>query len=771
MLGVHTLDLDCRKKVNHACSILILVSGSLLVAANALAEATSSSSSSSQQSKESEEAKTLSRVYVTATTENSYSDPATASATKMIMTLRETPQSVSVITQQQMEDWGAVNVKDILTHTTGIYTSTGASQDRPSYNVRGGSANLIQIDGVQQFPGGRRPNVTGDSIAYERVEILRGANGLVAGVGDPTATVNLIRKRATSKTFTGSVGASAGSWDNYRAELDISTPLDSDGNIRTRVAAASYDRDSYIDRYGQEKTSFYGTVEADLSQNTLVRAGVEIADTETRGSINTNAAPYYFSDGSKVNPSRGMTGMTAQWSNWPLDEKTYFAGIDHSFTNGWHLNAITTLNTIEMQGGKFLFVYPTNDYTEPDGSSASGFTYGAVIASSKDEQKTFDITLQGPFELLGRKHELVFSYNNFDRSRTTYGFSANQNAISLAGVNYFTWNGDIPHYPFQDTGRASEAITQSGGAFITARFSLADPLKLILGARTTNWETETDNYNPLTGAYLKTTGAYDVSNEITPYAGLVYDVSDTISLYTSYADAFQPQNLYDANDQLLDPVVGEAYEVGTKGEFLDGSLNASLAYFENEKNNVGIRDPDYPTNYLTPNKNSPYIASGKGNKAKGIELEVSGELQQGWNLYGGISQTTTRNNKGVRINTEIPKTLFNIYSTYHFKGALDKLTVGGGANWQSAYEINSVRPTGAPRTAQGAVPTIAELRRQSDVLLINVMARYQISTAFSLSLNANNLFDKGYFSSISSYDGSVTWGEPRNLRLAARYRF
>lgn len=736
-----------------------------LLSAGVVAQVSSSSTSSAPA-----ETKRLQTVFVEAETEGSYSDPVTVSATKMIMTLKETPQSVSVITQQQIEDWGSVNIKDILSQTTGIYTSTGASQDRPSYNIRGGSVNLIQIDGVQQFPGGRRPVVNGDSIAYERVEIIRGANGLVTGSGDPTATINLIRKRANSMELKGSVGVSAGSWNNFRQEVDVSSGLSAEGAVRGRVAAAHYDRDSFIDRYGQEKTSFYGTVEADLTENTLLRAGVEIADTKSRGSINTNAAPYYFADGSKVNPSRGMTGMTAKWSGWPLDEETYFIGLDHSFESGWHLNAITTYNTIEMQGGKLFFVYPW-DYTEPDGTSEAGFDYSAIIGSSKDVQETLDITLQGPFSLFGRTHDLIFSYNNFDRERTSYGFTADQTTVSLEDLNYFDWTGDVAPYPFQDLGRSSLNITKAGGGFVATRLSLADPLKLIVGARLTDWETKTHNYNATSGAFMRTTGAYKVKDEITPYGGLVYDITENINIYASYTDAFQAQNLYDANDNILDPIVGESYEVGAKGEFLDGLLNASFAYFENEKDNVGIIDPAYPVNYKTPMNNTPYIASGKGNKSSGYELEVSGQLSDSWNIFGGITRTTTENNKGVRINTEIPQTLFKLYTTYGFSGDWEKLTLGIGANWQSEYTIMSVRPTGGARDEDGYMETVPEKRTQSSVLLASVMARYDLSDQWSISFNANNLFDEKYYTSISSYDGSVTWGDPANYRIAVKYRW
>ncbi|MBT1065469.1 TonB-dependent siderophore receptor [Bowmanella sp. Y26] len=706
------------------------------------------------------------RIYVTASTHGSYSDAATKSATKMILSLRETPQSVSVITRQFLEDWNTVNIKDILQHSTGIHTSTLGGYDRPSFMIRGGEANLIQIDGVQQFPGGRRPDVNGDSVAFERVEIVRGANGLMTGVGEPTATINLVRKRAISHQTDAHIGVSAGRWGYQRIEADVSSPLTEEGNVRGRIAAAHYDRDSFIDRYGQKKTSVYATLEADVGDATLVRGGIEYADTASRGVINSHAAPYYFADGSLVNPRRNMTGMSSTWSSWPIKEKTYFVGVDHAFDNGWQLNAIATYNTIDMQGGELFFVYP-EDFLNPDGSSHLGLGYSAVISSSEDKQKTFDLTLQGTYELLGREHDLILGYSYFNRDRTSLGNQADQTTISLEHLNYFTWTGDVLRYPFKDTGRSSLNENSSGGAFIATRVHFTDALKLITGARLTNWETRTHMYNPASGEFRMTRSEYEVDKELTPYAGLVYEVNDYASLYASYTDAFRPQNYYDAQDEILAPVTGRSYEGGIKTEF--DLLNLSAAYFESEQDNVAERDEAFPLGYITPGGNTPYRSSGKGDKTKGYELEVSGEVYQGWNIYGGFSYAKTRDSLGEVIRTEIPQKLFNLSTTYQMPGTWQDLVLGAGMHWQSSYYVDSKKPAGLGRNENGYVITSPERREQGAVALVNLMARYSVNDHFSLSLNVNNLFDKEYFNSIASWDGAVVWGEPRNWTLSARY--
>lgn len=411
------------------------------------------------------EVHTLPEVQVNVTSEASYSDPVTSSATKLMLTNRETPQSTTVITRRQMQDWGNVSIADVLSNTTGIYTSNAAGFDRPRFSVRGGTANLVQIDGVQQPPFGRRPAVMGDSVAYERVEILRGANGLLTGAGDPTATINMIRKRATAKKLTGSVAALAGSWNNYRAEFDLGAPITADGAWRARMAGAHHDKQSFVDRWGKKNSTLYATVEGNLTPRTLLRTGLELTNTHTRGAINNSAAPYYFADGSLVNAPRGATGLSANWSDWPTQERTWFAGLEHGFANGWFLSAAVSHNKVDMQGGRFGFVYPSTGYFDPDGSHphavaarpggpATRFIMGDPQNSIRDGQKTLDVSVQGPFKLLGRTHELVAGFNGFDRDRDTYGWeTANTGAIVNGNWNYFDWDGNLPRYEYRQLGR------------------------------------------------------------------------------------------------------------------------------------------------------------------------------------------------------------------------------------------------------------------------------------------------------------------------------
>ncbi|MBO8077100.1 ferric-rhodotorulic acid/ferric-coprogen receptor FhuE, partial [Klebsiella pneumoniae] len=113
---------------------------------------------------------------------------------------------------------------------------------------------------------------------YDRIEVIKGATGLLTGSGQPGAALNLIRKRPT-RSFAGHVSLGAGSWDNYRGELDVGGPLTDEGNIRGRFVTAYQDKNSYMDRYEQKNSTYYGILEADLTPSTLFSIGMDYQDT------------------------------------------------------------------------------------------------------------------------------------------------------------------------------------------------------------------------------------------------------------------------------------------------------------------------------------------------------------------------------------------------------------------------------------------------------------------------------------------------------------
>ena len=237
----------------------------------------------------------------------SYTTGRTQTATPLSMSPRETPQSVSVVTQQRIEDQGFTNITDLLNNVTGVSVHQYETH-RAQFTSRGFDVNTLMIDGIpstwdQQWSSGEI--MTGLSI-YDRVEVVRGSTGLTTGAGDPSAAINLVRKRASSKEFTGTVEAGIGSWNEKRLMADVSTPLNEAKTLRARFVGDYADSDSWVDNLTNKHQTLFATVEADLTPNTLLSAGVSRQENSPTGSM-WGGLPVWYSDGTRTDWDRSKT--------------------------------------------------------------------------------------------------------------------------------------------------------------------------------------------------------------------------------------------------------------------------------------------------------------------------------------------------------------------------------------------------------------------------------------------------------------------------------
>jgi outer membrane receptor for ferric coprogen and ferric-rhodotorulic acid len=700
-----------------------------------------------------DQAQTLPEVTVTAangnaaTTEGtgSYTTKSMSTATRMGLSIRDTPQSVSVVTRQRIEDMGLNTIADVLVQSTGI-TVQENDTERMSFSSRGFSISNFQVDGVAaNYSAGN--SAPFDTAIYDRVEVVRGATGLLTGAGDPSATVNMVRKRP-GKQFAGSAAATVGSWDFYRVEGDISTPFTEDGRVRGRFVAAYQDRKSFLDLYQEKKQVGSAVLEADLTPQTLLSASIDYQHNDPRGTT-WGTTPLFFSDGSAASLPRSFN-VAADWSRWEREFQNKFVSLEHAFDNEWKLKGTFSRMDLSSEGKLF---YGGGGYPNRDGS---GLTVWSGYFPYEEKQDNIDLYASGPFTLLGRKHELVVGWNGWKREGMSPA-TAMESPVPATIPNFWQWDGKVPEFRAWKTGASSVATTEQSGAYGAVRFNVADPLKVILGARLSSWKTRNDSFNAA-GQKTRTTAQYQAEDVVTPYAGALFDLNSNYSLYASYTDLFKPQNYKDRNGEFLDPITGSNVEAGIKGEFFDGGLNASLAYFQARQDNLAEEDPSVPANFLLPDGSRPYVSTGKGTKTDGVELDVSGMLAPGWQLYAGYTRATSKDAKGQRINTIQPREIFRVSTSYRLPGEWKRLTVGGGVNWQSEIYTTATSPAGKVRTSQPGYT------------LLNLMARYQFSDKMSANLNINNALDKTYYRRVGFYNGGY-YGEPRSVMLTLRYQY
>lgn len=291
-------------------------------------------------------ATTISADSLGATTEHTgaYTTGSMSTATRLNLSVKETPQSISVITRQQMDDFNLNTLTEVLRQTTGINVQHNDS-DRVYYSSRGYGINNFQVDGMLNTFGYMKSDA--DTIIYDRIEVVRGATGLTTGAGDPSATVNMVRKRPTAQ-WQAQTGVSGASHDNYYSYIDVGGPLGFDGKLRGRSVLAYRDSRSFRDNYGLQRAVGYGILEGDLSDDTVLAVGFDYQDKQVQGT-SWGTVPYWNSQGDKARLPRS-TNMAAHWSSWPLTDKTTFATLDHRLGGDWHVKAAYTHRQSDTDG-------------------------------------------------------------------------------------------------------------------------------------------------------------------------------------------------------------------------------------------------------------------------------------------------------------------------------------------------------------------------------------------------------------------------------------
>ncbi|MFJ3075185.1 TonB-dependent siderophore receptor [Pseudomonas sp. NPDC087029] len=695
----------------------------------------------------------------------------TRSSTGLALTPRQTPQSVTSITRQQMDDRDIHTIAQALDTTPGVTANQSEVGGRTDFRARGYSISNWKVDGLQ-FQGGSDFSGGGNALnmdLYERIDIVRGANGLLGGTGDPSATVNLQRKAPTT-TFGGSAYATYGSWDKRRLGADLNLPLSADGRLRSRLVMTQQDANSFRDNQSERARAALANFEFDLDDATTLGAGYQYEYNKVVGGGWGANIPIWYRDGSTTDLPRS-TNLAPSWSFGEYTTRTAFGSLQHRFDNDWSLDLKAAQSTSEVLNHRGLAKVNSagrgryGGYWDQDGSGA---VLNGLHSSSDTTQQSAQVDLSGPFQLFGRTHQAMVGYN--DSRTVAWSPEYSCTMVSDARVSapalgcQFRANNGLPLTDWHNgvdsdfdmlasrTGRHSKTTTRLQGMYAATRLSITDPLSVIIGLRSTDYSATTRSV----GGVRSNQQNHGI---VTPYLGTVYDLDDTYSLYASYTDIFNPQTAETESGTKVEPIRGQSYETGIKGAWLEGRLNASAAYFRTKQENKAVLDDGL----TTPTGGDAYKA-GTGQETDGIDLEIAGALTPNWNVYGGYTYLHFR-----RVDSDgrsDPSHLFKASTTYRLSGALDRLTVGAGVRAQTNIRAIS-SPAGQPVNGVSAGATDVNW---SGYAIWNAMAKYQVTDETAVSLNVDNLFDKHYYTQYGFYAGAI-YGDPRSVSVGVSTAF
>ncbi len=687
------------------------------------------------------DAATLSTVTVTAQSDASgvtegtgaYTTHKVRTATKMDLSIRETPQSVSVVTQQQMRDANMQSLDDVTAALPGVtYSKLGT--ERSYFYSRGFQITDLQIDGLSTSMA---ESFSADAMSlnnmaiYDRVEVVRGANGLLQGSGNPSAVINLVRKRPT-REFQMSAELGAGSWADYRAQLDVSGPLNAAGSLRGRAVVFDNQANSFKQGAEADNRMLYAIVEADLGSATTASLGFSAQRDNHQGydwgGFNTRADGTFYD----LDRSASLSGAGAHLNR---DNYSVFGDIKHRLDNGWSLTA--AFNAVRSDAS-FVANYPAR-------VSDTGQTLSWVDAEYQDKQVAFDLHATGPYTLFGREHQLMLSLSR-RRDNFDYDIFAAQGSQTIDISSFDFSSIRVPGFSSTPTTYALERNEK--GAAVATRLRATDALSFIIGSRL-SWS-DYASRSPYTNA------AFDSGRQVIPYAGAVYDLSAAHALYASYTDIYSIQQYYSPNG-LLAPVKGKNYEVGMKSEFFDGRLQTAVALFQTDQLNLPVALNMASTCGLTGATRC--YTEGAKVRNRGIDLEVSGSPTPGWNLAAGFTYSDPKYvagpNNGLPYNTTLPRRIFKVSTDYRLPGG--KWRLGGNVQAQSAMSYSG----SGYRIQQGGYA------------LLNLHAAYQFNNHLRLQLNVRNALDKHYYQSIPTNNnyGGVFAGTPRSFVMTLRYDY
>jgi outer membrane receptor for ferric coprogen and ferric-rhodotorulic acid len=652
-----------------------------------------------------------------------------ASATGLDLSLRETPQSVTVMDRQRIDDFALTNINDLLEQSVGVTVQRNET-DRTDYTSRGFTITNLQVDGIG-LPLLSAVDGDLDTILYERIDIVRGANAIMTGIGNPSATINYLRKRPTAQ-LQANASASAGSFDMWRLEGDVSGPLNAAGTLRARVIGAHEERNSYLDYNKVNRDVVSGLLAWDVTPDLTATIGYSRQDNRADGVL-WGALPLVYGDGSRISYPRSAS-TSAPWTYANVVNQSAFGELTYRFGGDWSVRGVFTYNDVDSRARR---IYAGGT---PDPDTGLGVTGSSGIYPTRNKQYLIDGYGSGSVELFGRRHQLAFGVSNGWLREAEY------EAFSDAEIDY----GDIrqlasfvpvePSYPEAELqGREHDRLTRVYGAI---HLNFTDRLKGVAGA---------------SAVWLKTTGfsyGSDLArkdHKVSPYAGLLFDVTPHLTVYASYTDIYAPQSQVDIDNRRLVPAKGTSIEAGVKGSWLDGRLYASAAVFKAKQRGLATYVGTFDG---TDGPLGVDYYEGVDTTSKGFEAEVSGRVADHWLLSGGFTHLKIHDDLGQRAQTFIPRNSFKLAATYEVPEWHD-LKLGAQFRYQS--RVSSTDDT-------GGLPI-----RQSGYAVLDLLAGVRLADHIHASVNVRNVTNKKYLNSLEW--GQAFYAAPRSAIGTIRFDY
>ena len=665
------------------------------------------------------------------------------STTRMLLRPEDVPQSISVLSTQQMKDQNLFTVDNALKQVAGVNVNL-YGDGTAGFSSRGFQL-AAQYDG-SPATGGLQLAQQFDLAIYDRIEVLRGPDGVLQGSSAPGGSVNFVHKRPT-ETFQGNASFSAGSWDNYHASVDVGGPIGNSKIVSARLVMAGTDRDFFYKNAYDRRWTIYGVTDVHIDRRTTLTVSVTSQSNDTTRYM---GLPRMSGTGADLNLPRN-TFIGSDWNKGQVPTTEVMAQLERRFGAGW-VGRVTGRHRTADTDLQYSYINAYN-------AKAQTANYVAARSIYSETNDGVDGYLTGPLHLLNRTHTLMIgaNYNRYVYEGGGASVNSRTNA-ALAGL------------PISDYGAISGAIlpsvtsrswqpTEQWGVYGQGRFQLMPSIFLTLGGRISGYVQKSRDLVP--GAVTST--SIDQQGILTPYAALVYHVLPHITFYASYTDTFSPQSAYGVDGRQLQPVRGGQLEGGMKGALFNQMLSFTMAGYKIVQRNDAIANSDLDPTCGPSHTATCYVAAGK-TRSQGAEAEVIGRPLPGWDINASYTYNDNRivdngtpSNAGLAYAGNSPRHLWKLWTHYRFepyRGAQKNIwSIGGGINAQSGtFGTN-------------------RLVTQSGYITASAQVGYQWNRYLALTMNLNNISNTRYYQRLGNFYYYNYYGEPRNFMFTLRSNF
>ncbi len=655
--------------------------------------------------------------------------------------LIDVPQTVSVITQTQIQDQAIQDIGDITRYTPGITISQGEGH-RDAIVIRGQRTTAdFFLDGVRDDVQYYRPLYN-----LERVEVHKGPNALIFGRGSGAGNINRVTKTAILNDRFASINSSADTFGAYQFTVDGNTAITD--NVAIRINALAEGFDNHRDFFDGERYAINPTIAAELSNRTRLELSYEYVNDDR---VVDRGVPA-VAGGTRANPASPVSGFDDTFFGSPsanfttLEANIVRGRLFHDFNANHSVNAV-------IQYADYDKFYQ-NLY--PIGSDLANNTFRLQGYNDRTDRENFiaQVNFLSNITTWSFQHELLYGVEYGDqqtdngRNNALFADSGTNSSNNIIFTNPIT----IPSFSFPTTTRDRDSDATFISAFLQDQITINEYLQLVGGVRIDRFDIDVvDQIEVADGAADGNSGFLGrTDTEVSPRVGLIVKPIEDVSVYASYSQSFLPRSgdqflTLSPTTESLQPEEFKNYEFGVKWD-VTGSLAFTSSIFRLERDSGTTVDPTNPLNTIL-------VSS----ETEGLELQLVGQLMPRWKINAGYSYLDGKEDGRVvggvsdnRTLREVPEHQFSVWNRYD---VTSRLGLGLGVIHQSSQFASNGNTVELPSYTR-----------------VDAAGYYTLTDKIRLQVNVENLFDEDYFPN-SHNDNNISTGEPLNARFAMLVEF